>query len=173
MSEAAVNEDTARLVRRAEDLAARGSVREAIDLLSGANRHARDSQLERALVRVRRAGCSHLDPPEPPIGRQPVTASAPGDGVLEVGPADLDVTSLRTGLARSGCVLVRGLVPPERVAVLVEGIDAALAAHDAAERGEAVDRGWYNPFSMPDRVTQEASVSVVTPPDAFRPSPMP
>jgi hypothetical protein len=173
MSEATINEDTARLVRQAEDLTAQGAVREAIDLLSAANRHAHRSQLERALVRVRREGCRHLGPPVARSNHDPVVATPPEGGVFEVGPAELDVTSLRTGIARSGCVLVRGLIPPERAAELAEGIDTALAAHDAAERGEEVDRGWYNPFSMPDRVTQEASVAVVTPPDAYQPSPMP
>lgn len=173
MSEATVSESTTRVVRQAEDLAARGEVREAIDLLSAANRQARDEQLERALVRIRREGCRWLAPPTEPVGREPVVPSQPRDGVVEVTAADLDIISFRTGLARSGCVLVRGLIAPERAAQLAAGIDAALAAHDAAELGETVDRGWYNPFSMPDRVTQEAAVGVAMAPDAFRPSPMP
>lgn len=174
MVETAVGEEVARVVRRAEDLEARGELREAIELLSSANRRARDSQLERALVRIRREGCRWLPPPTAPVTREPVVADQPGDEVFEVGPADLTVSSLRTGLARSGCVLVRGLVPPERVARLVAGIDAALAAYDAAELGdETADGGWYNPFSMPERVTPTASAAVATPPEAYQPSPMP
>jgi Phytanoyl-CoA dioxygenase (PhyH) len=167
-------EQIGELVRRADDLEAGGEVRAAIELLTNANRVKRHSQLERALVRVRRGGCRWLPPPTAPTGRTPVTADPPDGDIFEIGPEELTVVSLRAGLARSGCVLVRGLVQPERVARLVNGIDLALAAHDAAELGdETVDRGWYDPISMPDRVTQSASVGITTPADAFEPARMP
>ena len=173
MTDAAVNTDVEHVIRTAEAMVERGEVHPAIEMLTTANRMAQSQALERALVRVRRNGCRHLGVPTPRAGREPVVAGPPGDGLFEVTPSELDVAALRVGLAQSGCVLVRGLVPAERVDRLVSGIDAALAAHDAAEAGETVDKGWYNPFSMPDRVTQEASVAIATPPDAFQPSRMP
>lgn len=81
-----------------------------------------------------------FDPPEP---------VDPGLGDLTaVDPAQLDVATLRAGLARNGCVLVRGLIDSERARGLAGGIDRALEAFDrAAEDG--VDRdedGWYAQF---------------------------
>jgi hypothetical protein len=174
MAGTAVDHEVRRVVREADELESRGELRAALELLTRSNREAQHALLVRALVRLRRSGCRWLPPPSPPAGRVPVVADQPTGNVVEVAAADLSLTTFRTGLARSGCVLVRGLVAPERVAELVAGIDTALAVHDAAELGdEAVDRGWYDPISMPDRVTQSAAVAVSTPPDAFRPSVMP
>jgi hypothetical protein len=155
VTEAAVDDATARVIRHAEEMAEAGEVRDAIDLLSSANRRARSSLLERALVRVRRAGGALLAVPGAVSGHAPVLASEPTGTVVELAPHELNARTYRAGLAQSGCVLVRGLISPARVARLVEGIDTALAAHDVAERDEPVDRGLYNPFSMPDRVSAE------------------
>ena len=174
MSEATVHDDVIRTVRQAELLEQRGEFRQAIELLSNANRLAREGRYERALVRIRRGGCAWLPPPVAPVGREPVTATAPGDDVFEVPASDLSVRSLRAGLSQSGCVLVRGLVSADRASHLASGIDTALATYDAAEAGdESVDRSWYNPFSMPDRVTEGVRGAVVTQPGAYQPAPMP
>jgi hypothetical protein len=65
-----------------------------------------------------------------------------------VAPTDLDLQALRDGLATGGCLLVPGLIPPERVATLVAGIDRALDAFDAAveKRAGPEDQIWYRPF---------------------------
>lgn len=173
MVETARTEDVDHIVREAEALEERGELRAAIDLLTSANRATPDSALVRALVRVRRNGCRWLPPPVAPVGREPVKAGDPDGAIFETTPRELNLETFRTGLARSGCVLVRGLVPEDRAKRLRDGIDAALAAHDAAEAGVSVDRGWYDPISMPDRVSQAASVAVSTPPGAFEPAPMP
>lgn len=174
MADAAVRDEVVRVVREAKDLEVRGELRAAIDLLSRANRASGDRRLELALVRIRRTGCRLLPPPALSPDRVPVTADHTGGGLYEVAAEDLNVTTLREGLARSGCVLVRGLLPLERVDRLVAGIDAALAAYDAFELGdETIDRRWYNPFQMPDRVTHLGAGAVVIPPGAFHPSHMP
>jgi hypothetical protein len=160
MVEATVSDGTARAIKRAEDLEARGELREAIDLLTAANRAAHDAKIERTLVRLRREGCRWIPRETAPFAREPIPIADPGPGDLfEVGPGEMTVSALRTGLGRNGCLLVRGLVPAERVTRLADGIDAALAAYDAAEAGEPVDEGWFSPFSMPARepgVSQEA-----------------
>ena len=154
MVEIAVSDGVEHLIERADVLVAEGHVREAIDVLREANRRERSPAIDRALVRIRRDGCSSLPQPVPPVGWQPVVATV-GDGeVFEIGPDELNLDSFRTGLARSGCVLVRGLVPPERVATMVAGIDAALGAYDATQSEEAVPAtDWFTPFPMPDRIS--------------------
>jgi hypothetical protein len=77
-----------------------------------------------------------------------------------VSAEELTVDSLRTGLARSGCLLVRGLVSPERSAELASGIDAALAAFDAFDAGDkAIDAGWYSPRPIQDRAGSGAGLT--------------
>ena len=140
-------------VARADDLAADDAVHEAIEVLTRANRTERHGDLERALVRLRREGAEHL-----PLGQtRPPSAIAPvpADGtIVEVASESLTADVLRDGIARSGCVLVRGLASAERAARLAAGLDAALAAYDAALAGSgSVDAGWYDPGPMPDRVS--------------------
>jgi hypothetical protein len=67
---------------------------------------------------------------------------------VEVEAADLDLGTLRDGLNRSGCLLVRGLLDAATAADLAGGIDRALAAYDAAEDGRPVAETtpWYRPF---------------------------
>jgi len=153
MGEVAVGADAATNIARADILLSRGAVREAIDLLTCANRLERSSDLEQALVRARYEGCASLPPPSPPAGRPPVVAALSGEEIVEVAAADLTASVVRAGFARSGCVLVRGLVPPERVAPLVAGIDATFDALDAAAADEAFDPEWYVPFPMPDVIS--------------------
>lgn len=137
---------------RAERLAAAGDPVEAIGLLTAANRAGRDPGIERRLVELRHEAFS----PVPPVDRPPVVgAEPPGPGPVralpEVRPSDLDVGVLRRGLARHGCLLVRGLVAPGRAAELAAGIDTALEAFDRtadvpSAGGEPDTDGWYVPF---------------------------
>jgi hypothetical protein len=154
MTDATVRPTGEDLVRQARGLASRGAVRAAIDLLTEANRRERSTQVERELVRLRRKGGRELDLQPPAAPPAPLRAT-PGDGTLfEIEPADLSVPALRAGFAQSGCVLVRGLLSEERSAALASGIDAVFAAFDAADAGaEDVDPAWYDPGSMPDRVS--------------------
>src|SRR5688572_6732974 len=104
----------------------------AIEVLTAANRMAPDPAVELTLVRLRHEAFAHLDRPSPAPTMEPIVADPPGPGTLpELEPGDLTVTSLRRGLARNGCVLIRGLVDLARVDQLRQGIDRALAAFDA------------------------------------------
>ena len=153
MVDVAADGDVAGTMQRAERLAADGAVRDAIDLLTRANRSAPQAELERMLVRLRRLGAEAI-----PVGQHhlhhPGVVAAPGNGqILEVDPTDLTVASVQQGYAQGGCLLVRGLITPERAEHLATGIDAALAAYDAALAGAPVDQRWYDPGPMPDRVS--------------------
>lgn len=136
---------------RADALTRAGDPVAAIALLTEANRDEGRAEIERALVRLRRqtgreqTGTSA----QPPLRVTPATA----DGrIVEVAGADLDVAQLLDGLATSGCLLVRGLITPERARELAAGIDRAFDAYDRAEAGEPSDLRWYEPHTMPDRV---------------------
>lgn len=131
----------------AADLVAASRPDEAIRLLTEANRRTRDPRLEQELVTVRHeAALAHV---AEPTSTDPLVRSDDDPGPLpELGPDDLDTETLRRGIARHGCVLVRDFLAPDRVASLVDGIDRTFEAFDAAVDGapsaETVD--WYRPF---------------------------
>ena len=127
MSETRVAE-VARIVSHADALLAGGDVRSAIDLLTGANRQQQTPDLERALVRTRHEGVASLPAPARSIGGAPVIVAESGGDLFEVDAAHLTAATVRAGFAQSGCVLVRGLVPPERVAHLVDGKPPSLSS---------------------------------------------
>lgn len=152
MADTTMGAELVATIEEARVLASSGEVRSAIDVLSQANRAQRRAELEVELVRLRRgAAASRVGTTQ---GARPRISAEPGDDrVFEIDAGELSARSVRSGLARSGCVLVRGLVPPHRAESLAVGIDTALAAGDAAATGEEVDPGWYSPGSMPDRVS--------------------
>ncbi len=153
MADAVVRGAEVPLVQQARSLASRGNIRDAIELLTEANRRERSTDLERELVRLRRKGGREAAL-EAPSDRSQITALPTDGAVFEVDRADLTVAAVQTGFARSGCVLVRGLVPAPTVAELVAGIDAVFAAYDASQSGDdAVDPAWFDPGTMPDRVS--------------------
>jgi hypothetical protein len=138
-------------VAGARTLVADGRPVDAIRLLTEANRVARSDALEKLLVEMRHESFATLDrrPPVPVPDKIVADPTYDARGALpELRPADLTVATLREGLSRHGCVLVRGLVPPERVDALVAGIDRALDACDASLAGadEAETMPWFAPF---------------------------
>lgn len=152
MSEATMNREASAVITRAGAMVSGGEIRAAIDLLTHANRDRPSADLERELVRLRRLGGQAV-PRAMSAEPAPVGAATPDGTILEVAPGDLNAAVLREGFSRCGCLLVRGLVSPERAARLAAGIDAALAAFDAYVAGDAkADPAWFSPESMPDRV---------------------
>ncbi|MEJ7583565.1 MAG: hypothetical protein WKF43_05615 [Acidimicrobiales bacterium] len=133
-------------------MAERGRVRDAIALLSEENRRDRSPSIERALVHLRHAGFDQtvdtLVRPRP-VGIAPDLETV--DGVPRVEPSRLDLASLRRGFDQFGCLFVPGLIPPDRVADLVEGIDHAFDAFDAWQAAPGARRSdeaqaWFTPF---------------------------
>jgi hypothetical protein len=138
------------LLADADRLANVGQGVEAIQRLTEANRVRRDPQIEERLVTLRHDVF-------PALPRRSSDALAPeivrdeAAGALdETAPTDLSVTTLRQKVARHGCVLVRGLIPPERAEALARGIDRALDAFDGCEAsGSKAASPWYVPFAPP------------------------
>jgi hypothetical protein len=131
----------------ADRLEADGRLLDAISILTAADRVEPDAALERALVRLRHEAFAPVEPPEavtPAVQAEEV----PSGPLPELRPDELDIESLRTGMARHGCVLIRGLIPAEVVDALKSGIDAAFDAFDAGVDGAPVSETepWYVPF---------------------------
>ncbi|MGH8978552.1 MAG: phytanoyl-CoA dioxygenase family protein [Acidimicrobiia bacterium] len=126
---------------------------EAIAVLMDENRSRPDARTEELLVRLRHEGFGALDR-SIPADLAPAVKSRPGPPapLAELPRENLTAAALREGFARNGCVLVRQLVAPERVAELRAGIDAALTALDAGLAGAPVadTTPWYAPFTPVD-----------------------
>lgn len=142
----------AALLDAARALEQEGRHGEAIGVLTAANRRQRSTALETALVSLRhRAGVRHR--PAVPDFTPPHAIDPPAAGerppLEPIGPHELDVDTLRHGLATHGCVWVRPLISPDRARELASNIDHALAAFDAAAAvpGPPPDDGWYQPFA--------------------------
>lgn len=125
-----------------------GRALEAIAVVTAANRARPSPALEQVLVDLRHRAIDVVE--RVPVETLPLPvvrdAADPGD-LVELTPDQLDLASLRRGLSRHGCVLVRGLLSEERAAGMAQGIDASLDAFDAFDRGEAHDPGWYAQFT--------------------------
>lgn len=130
---------------RGHELARSGRVHEAIAELSRANREHRDPRLEQRLVEVRHHGSDAFGS-SAPRPHERVTAR-PADGPLpEHRAADLDIATLRDGLAKHGCVRLSGLIDRDEAARLAAGIDASLDGFDRYESDDPADPGWHTPF---------------------------
>jgi hypothetical protein len=134
---------------RADHLVEAGHVVEAVELLTAANRASRDRRIERRLVDLRSDAFLRMPlPRERPARPASVDDLFPGVLVPEVAARDLTVEHLHSAMQHHGSLLVRGLVGPERVQLLVDDVERALAAYDAvAARNHATElEGWYAAF---------------------------
>jgi hypothetical protein len=131
----------------AERLQSEGRMTDAIGVLTEAGRQDPSPAVERTLVKLRHDAFAPRTPA--PDLAPAVTAVTDAPGPLpELRPDQLDIDALRSGMERHGCVLIRGLLPPDVVATLKDGIDAAFAAFDAGVEGAPVaeTEPWYVPF---------------------------
>jgi hypothetical protein len=123
-----------------------------IEELVAASRERRDPQLERRLVRARYEAYAELDGTAPAPPPEPEERDLePVEGIPAVEAAELSPGVLRHAILDSGCLLVRGLLPPEEAERLIGGIDRTLAAREAHEQGaqSEEDRAWYEPLRLP------------------------
>ena len=133
---------------RGQRVYARGSVHEALQVLTDASRQSDHPHALELLVRMRHEGFGRLERSAPPPMTPVHAVAGPAAPLGDLTANELSPTSLRAGLARNGCVLVRGLVPPSMVEQLVAGIDATFDAFDRAMDGSPVadTTPWYVPF---------------------------
>jgi Phytanoyl-CoA dioxygenase (PhyH) len=138
------------LLADADRLVHDGHGLDAIRRLTEANRGGRDPQVEERLVTLRHEVFPSL-PRRPMEALLPeVVREEPVGPLDETDPSALSAATLRRKIARHGCVLVRGLILPERAQALARGIDRALEAFDGCEAsGSEADSPWYVPFAPP------------------------
>ncbi len=173
----AVHDETAREdpLEAADRLASQHRYGEAVQLLTDANRQARDRGIEQRLVELRHTAFRAASWPQVRPAWPSVPDRYPGVGIPEIRADELSVEALRSAIAHHGALIVRGLVGPDAVQRLIADIDNSLAAYDAQADGE--DRpelaGWYRHFE-PDRVSDRARkrfrgavMTVESPPTLF------
>jgi Phytanoyl-CoA dioxygenase (PhyH) len=138
------------LLAEADRLAHDGRGLDAIQGLTEANRRGRDARIEERLVMLRHDVFPSLPCHSPDELTTEVARAETGAPLPATDPGNVDVTTLRHELARHGCVLVRGLIPPERANAFARGIDRALDAFDGCDAsGSEAASPWYVPFAPP------------------------
>jgi hypothetical protein len=134
----------------ARELEAGGRSTEAIELLMQMNRRRRNAKIERELVRLRHSafGSSEVAPGFPAWPVDTDDRFGPSPLPPEVAGVDLTAAHVRSAILHHGCLIVRDLIPAERVAQLTDDIDRALdaaKAHiDGASSSETAP--WWVPF---------------------------
>lgn len=127
-----------------------------IDELHEVNRAGHDLDRERELRQLRHlAGVALVGSPgSDPDFPAPATVAPPRNPVTklpEVTPEELTPELLRAAILDSGCLLVRGLMDPERAAGLAADIERSFATRTASkERAEADPQGFYDEFVPED-----------------------
>lgn len=137
-------------LRAGLSLAQDARFREAIDLLTDANRDRLDPELEKALVKIRHDAIASVDP-RPSDGVWPKAYDdhfAGMDGIPEMGAGDLTAEHLGSALTHHGSLIVRGLVPETRTEALVADIDSVFDGYDevVCPQGPSESLPWYSPF---------------------------
>jgi hypothetical protein len=132
---------------RAPELA--GSRLDALATLTDRNRRARSAQVDKQLVRLRHDAYSDLPDARDELWPRPHADPFPelSGRAPEIAAAELDTDIMGGSIQHHGCLLVRGLFAPERAAQLIDDLDRAFAARDAASRG--VPPGETGPWFVP------------------------
>lgn len=153
--------DVRRTLAAADALEADGRRIAAVELLTRANREHRSAPLEERLVVSRNRAFEEMGGGRPgsptPMPVEPGHAPE-DDGMPAVGGGDLTAGRIAGAVQSHGALIVRGLIGAGRVAGLVDGVDRAFAAKEAAEggAGPAETTPWYVPFTPEG----EAAISV-------------
>ena len=107
------------------------------------------AELEERLASLRQAAAASLSP-EPGHDIWPPKADdlfpEHCHGLVEIDPTQLDMQTLASAVSHHGALLVRGLVPQSRVTELRDGIDQAMAMHDAWRGGTPLEQTspWFS-----------------------------
>ncbi|HEY5076603.1 MAG TPA: phytanoyl-CoA dioxygenase family protein [Acidimicrobiia bacterium] len=140
-----------RLGRRGRsDPAAPRAASDEVASLTLQNKTTRDAEVEERLLRLRHE--AYFDLHAAPLAVWPPVLSDPFPEVVgrppELTPTELTAAVVGGAIQHHGCLLVRGLLSPERVARLVDDTDRAFRARDDALAGAPVSRTrpWYVPF---------------------------
>ena len=142
-------------LKAAERLEKNGKSREAIELLTRANKKEPSSRVEERLVVLRHEAFFQESFTQgfgewpPPVGHR----FADHDGIPEIDRAQMSADVVRDGVFNRGSIIVRGLLPGDDVRILREGIEKAYEHHDMAMTGasSAETTPWFVPFQPTPR----------------------
>jgi hypothetical protein len=144
----------------ARDLADRGDLDRAIELLIDANRASRALAVEREIRRLTHiAGIRAVDEADEdpsyadPAGELP--EPGPQSRIPELTADQLTPGLLRAGILQYGCLLVRGLIDREVAERMAEGIERAFDVRERLGPGESDPDGYY------DEMTAEPPHAIV------------
>jgi hypothetical protein len=136
-------------VGEGERLAEQGNIYAEIDLLMETNRASRDPRIEERLRRLRNlAGMGLLEKPaqDPsyvePVGKAPLLGEQ--SGCPEIKPTELSAPLLRAAILEHGCLLVRGLMDPEKALQMARDIDRAFEVRRELAQGGSDESGYYS-----------------------------
>jgi hypothetical protein len=131
-------------------LEAQGRLLETIEFLTTANRADRNAEIETELVQLRHRAFAEMHSSK---SREPWPPAADGpfpntNGPPELSPRQLDGDAIARGILNHGCLIVRGLFGYRHVQRLLDDIDRAFDAREAAKSGAPVEetRPWFVPF---------------------------
>ena len=136
-------------LRRAGELEEQGRLLDAIAMLTEGNRPHRDARLERRLIELRhRAFAETPWPSARPEWPAQVDDLYPGALIPEIHAKELTADRLRSAIEHHGSLLVRKLVPPDRVDVLVSDVDRVFENFYGRpeDRVAPTDGAWFEPF---------------------------
>ncbi len=141
------------VVDEAERLVAAGQVVAAVDLLHEANLASPDPDVECRLAVLRHQAFGELDRrPGHPVWPVPVAGpdrQRPAD-VPRISPAHLSAATVREAISAHGSAHVPGLLDPDQVAALIDGIERVLALRAELEGKPLARRGsWLAPLPLP------------------------
>jgi hypothetical protein len=149
----------------ADSLVADGKLFEAIDLLNAANAAERDPRIERQIRDLRHLAGVELirnapDDASYPEPANTVPARGEQSGCPEITPEELTPEVLRAALLDAGCLLVRGLMDPEKAARLAADIDHSFEVRGELDEGESDPDGFYDEIEpeSPYRVAERTWV---------------
>ena len=133
--EFADDERTRALLGAAEDLLSEGRYRSCIDLPTAELRRSPSAPLAAAAVRG-------------PWPRASGDAFEGVSGLPEIDASEVTTDLIASGIQHHGCLIVRGLIPPDTAARLAGEVDRSFEAHDAASSGQLPPEmeGWFFPF---------------------------
>ncbi len=157
------------VVREARGLADAGRYKEAIELLTTANRGNRQREIERTLLALRSEGyLAGAWKAESPKWPSQVADQFSGEGIPEIRADELSALLVRSGIENHGSLIVRGIIPSSQVDMLRNNIDRVLEAFDAVEWDTVSPEnvGWYEPFDrdtiVRDRVKKRSKGAMLT-----------
>ena len=158
-----LSQAVSRSLRKADLLVKQNNYREAIRLLTEANRRLHSSAIEILLVNLRHDSFFHQVHTSsfvswPP---QPDDLYADQPGIPEIDHQDFTATNVASGVFNHGSIIVRNMLTAEQVSLMRDSVIQTYAQHDKAMAGalETETAPWFVPFNPTPREGTEEIIN--------------